>query len=222
MEKRPLLAVFVVGLALTIAGPSSALGAPNKNADTKADKAEDKADEAEDRAADKAKKKSGRSDQSPSLTTRGDTSSSPGNSKKHKKLSLKPANGHAKGHDRDSTRAPRDQKAQKHEPSTAPVHTTSPSIATLNQPTYATEQAKESVETHVKSEVTHETTKKPSGIGAVAGEIVDLVTDAPPAAAFPFVLILVAALFLLLQGRLDRSDPKIVNATKKRSFVNFE
>jgi hypothetical protein len=53
-------------------------------------------------------------------------------------------------------------------------------------------------------------------------DVLDVVANASQVAAFPLFLALIVAVFLLVQYRIDRKDPKLAGAARTRDYLTFD
>jgi hypothetical protein len=53
-------------------------------------------------------------------------------------------------------------------------------------------------------------------------DVLDAVANASHVAAFPLFLALIVAVFLLVQDRIDRADPKLARADKTKDYLSFD
>jgi hypothetical protein len=56
----------------------------------------------------------------------------------------------------------------------------------------------------------------------VPRDLLDVVANASRAITFPLFLTLVLAMFLLVQDRIDRKDPKLAEASKTKDYLTFD
>jgi hypothetical protein len=55
-----------------------------------------------------------------------------------------------------------------------------------------------------------------------ARDVLDVVANASHVAAFPLFLALIVTVFLLVQDRIDRADPKLAGASKTKDYLTFD
>jgi hypothetical protein len=53
-------------------------------------------------------------------------------------------------------------------------------------------------------------------------DVLDVVANASHVAAFPLFLALIVAVFLLVQDRIDRADPKLAAAARTKDYLTFD
>jgi hypothetical protein len=53
-------------------------------------------------------------------------------------------------------------------------------------------------------------------------DVLDVVANASHVAAFPLFLALIVAVFLIVQDRIDRADPKLAGAARTKDYLTFD